>query len=38
MIIFQSILTTFESRVVFKAAGTVVSIGLNLKPNHKEQI
>jgi len=32
VIIFKSILTTFESSIIFKAVGVVVEIGLSLKP------
>ncbi len=38
MIIFESILTTFELNIVLKAAGEIVQIGLSLKSNHHEQI
>jgi hypothetical protein len=38
MIIFESNLTTFKSIVVFEAAGTLVKIGLSLKPNHDKEI
>jgi len=32
MIIFESIMTTFESRMILEAAGAVVEIGLKIKP------
>ena len=35
MIIFKSILTTFEASIIFKAAGAVVEIDSSLKPNHR---
>jgi len=38
MIIFESILTSFESSVIFEAAGAEVKIGSNLKPNQLEQV
>jgi len=31
-------MTTFESSIVFKAAGAVLTIGSSLKSNHHEQI
>jgi len=34
MIIFKSLLTTFEETVVFETTGAVVEIGSRLKPNH----
>ena len=37
MIIFESILTTFEASIIFKAAGAVEKIGSYLKPNHYMQ-
>jgi len=37
MIIFESRLTTFESSIIFKAAGAEVKISLSLKPNHHMQ-
>jgi len=33
MIIFESLLTTFEVSVIFEAPETVSKIGLSLKPN-----
>jgi len=38
MIIFESLLTTFEVSFIFEAAGTVVKVGLSLKPDHSNQI
>ncbi len=38
VIIFEPILTTFESSVVFGAAGAEVKIGSNLKSIHLKQI
>ena len=38
MIIFESILTTFEASVIFEAAGAVAKIYLSLKPDHQRQI
>jgi hypothetical protein len=38
MIIFGSILTTFESRCILEAAGAVLIIGSSLKPNHHWEI
>ncbi len=38
MIIFVSILTTFDLSNVFEVAGAVVKIGSSLKPNHYEQL
>jgi len=32
MIIFDSLLTTFEAIIIFKAAEAVAKIGLSLKP------
>ena len=34
MIIFESILTTFEPSVIFEAAGAALEIGSSLKPIH----
>jgi len=36
MIIFKSLLTTFELSVIFKAAGA--KVGSSLKPNHHNQV
>ena len=33
MITFQSILTTFKTSIIFKAAGLIGEIGSSLKPN-----
>jgi hypothetical protein len=38
IIIFESLLTTFEWRVIFEVAEAVVKIGSSLKPNHPKQI
>jgi hypothetical protein len=38
MIIFESILTTFEPSSIFKAAGTVAKFGMSLKLNQHKQI
>ena len=34
MVIFESVLTTFEAASFFKAAGAVLKIGLSLKSNY----
>jgi hypothetical protein len=38
MIIFESILTTFEANVTFEAADEVVNIGSSLITDHYNQI
>ncbi len=38
MIIFESILTSFELSSIFQAAGAVAEISLSLKLNHRKQI
>jgi len=38
MIIFESILTTLNQELFLEAAGAVIQIGLNLKPNFNKQI
>ena len=38
MIIFKSILTTFEESVIFEAAGAVVKVSLSSKPYHHMQV
>ena len=38
MIIFESILTTFEASVMFWGIGALVKIGLSLKPSHQKQV
>jgi len=38
MIIFESILTTFEPSVVFETSGAIVKFGSSLEPNHLKQI
>ncbi len=38
MIIFESILSTFESIIVFEAVGAVMKIGLSLKSNLDKKI
>jgi hypothetical protein len=38
MIIFESILTILNWTLFFETAGTVVNIGLSLKPSHHKQI
>ena len=38
MIIFESLVTTFEACGTLEAAGAVSNIGLSLKPNHRKQI
>jgi len=37
-IIFGPILTTFESTLFLEAAGAVLKIGSNLKPNHHQNL
>ena len=37
MIIFESLLTTFEARSLFEAAGVVSKIDMSLKPNYHSQ-
>jgi len=37
-IISESLLTTFEARIIFEVAGEVGKIGLSLKPNHYNQV
>jgi len=38
MIIFESILTIWESSLVFEAAEAVLKMGSSLKPNHLNQV
>ena len=38
MIIFESLLTTFEVSVIFEADGAVAKISSNLKPNQYKQV
>jgi len=38
MIVFESILNTFDLSVIFKPSGAVVNIGLILKPSFHMQI
>jgi len=38
MILFESILTTFKSSVVFRGSSDSSEIGLSLKSNHHQQI
>jgi len=38
MIIFELILITFETSIIFEAAVVLVKIALSLRPNHHEQI
>jgi len=38
VIIFSSLLTTFEVSVIFEAAGAQAKIDLSLKPNHDNKV
>ena len=38
MVIFESLLTPFEARSIFEAAGALVKIGTSLKSSHHNQM
>ena len=38
MIIYESLLTTFEAIVIFETAEAVVEIGLSFNANHHNQV
>ena len=38
IIIFDTLLTTFDTNLFFKAAGKIAKIGSSLKPNHHNKV